>query len=83
MTWFKLTAYLGVHRSFIDPVEMHDATVAIWLIIPLIVAVSLIYKTLKMQNLKNLALETIKLSGYILLLIFIAAVALFYIVKYA
>lgn len=68
-------------RPLLDPIDIDRHWV--WLLVPLVVAVALVYKTLKLPTLKHLAIETARLSLYILFLMLLAAVLLWIFVEVA
>lgn len=66
---------------FLDPLTLHQ----LWylLLIPLVFAIALVYKTLKMPTLKRLFAESVRLTAYILSLMIIFAVFLYVLVQMA
>ena len=64
---------LLAYRPFLDPMDLHDQW--LWLLIPLVVAISLVYKTLKLQSLEKLAADTTRLTLTILAVTAVAAAA--------
>jgi len=70
-------------RPLLDPLDdLHGQWASLILMPPLVVAIALIYKTLKMPSLERLAVETLSLTAYILVLMAAAALILFVIVDY-
>jgi hypothetical protein len=69
------------YRPFIDPLNLHTY----WLLtLPaLAVAISLIYKTIKLDDLKDLPRETAALSGQIVLFMAVAAAVLWLVTELA
>ncbi|QNN23019.1 hypothetical protein HED60_12320 [Planctomycetales bacterium ZRK34] len=67
-------------RPFLDPLDFHE----LWYLLlpPLVFGISLVYKALKLPTLERIWLDTTRLAAYILVLISLAAVALFGIVEY-
>ncbi len=65
-------------RPFLEPLPVDD----IWmlLIIPLAFVISLVYRTLKMPDLKDLPQQAVRLTGMILLFMVAAAIVLYIIV---
>lgn len=62
---------LLAYTPFLDPLPVHN--IWLWLIVPLILAVSLGYKTIKTHDLSNLPRDTASLATQILA--FMAATA--------
>ncbi|MBI1370294.1 MAG: hypothetical protein GC162_16790 [Planctomycetes bacterium] len=75
-----LAALTLAYRPFLEPLDFHSSW--LFLLPPLVFAIALVYKALKMPTLKGLALETLRLTAYILTLLCLAAVALWGIVEY-
>ena len=69
-------------RPFLEPLNPHGQWASLLLMPPLIVAVSLVYKTLKLPTLQRLVIETIAMSLYILIFMIAAAVVLYVVVDY-
>ncbi len=69
------------YRPFIDPLNLHTY----WLLtLPaLAVAIALIYKTIKLDDLKDLPRETAALSGQIVLFMVVAAAVLWLVTEIA
>ena len=67
-------------RPFLDPLDFHE----MWYLLlpPLVFAIAIVYKALKLPTLERLWIDSIRLGGYIILLICLAAVALYGIVEY-
>lgn len=61
-------------RPFLDPIPLDD----VWLIllVPMVIAIAVVYKTIKTENLKTLARESANLSLQIGLFMVAAAVIL-------
>lgn len=74
-----LSAIPALAMIFLDPLDLHDE----WLILlpPLVFAIALVYKTLKLPTLERLAYETVRLGAYILVLIVLAAATLWAVVE--
>jgi hypothetical protein len=66
-------------RPFLEPLNLHEYW--LWLMPPLVVAVTLAYKAMKVEDLSKLMGETIRLSVYILVLMVGSAAALWAIVE--
>lgn len=77
----NLGALAAAWRPFLDPMRLHEPWQALLLLPPLVVAVALVYKTLKLPTLHRLGWETLQLSFYILGLMAVAAVALWAVVE--
>jgi hypothetical protein len=67
-------------RPFLDPLDIHE----LWYLLlpPLVFAIALVYKALKLPTLERIWIDTTRLAAYILMLIALAAVALYGIVEY-
>jgi len=61
-------------RPFLDPIAIDDY----WLIllVPLVFAVALVYKAIKLDDLSNLMRQTLQLAGQIVVFMVLAAAAL-------
>jgi len=57
-------------RPFVEPLNLHGQW--LWLIVPLLFGVALVYKTLKLPSLRRLPIETLRLGVYILMLMVVA-----------
>lgn len=68
LNWTTVIAY----RPFLDPIDLHDQW--LWLLIPLVMSIALVYKTIKLHALEDLVKETARLSLTILGFIAIAGV---------
>lgn len=67
-------------RPVLDPLELHHPWHGVALLLPLLFAVALIYKALKLPTLRNLAGETLRLTVYLAALMVTAAAVLWVIV---
>jgi len=65
---------------FLDPLDIHEQW--LWLMPPLLFAVALVYKTLKMPTLRGLPIQTLRLGAYIFSLMAIAGVALWQLIEW-
>ncbi len=65
---------------FLAPLPIDDA----WflLVLPLLVAVAVVYKTIRLNDLRKVPREAIKLSGQVLLYMGLAVVAVWVIVRW-
>lgn len=61
-------------RPFLEPLPLHEHWM--WLLLPLTLIISLVYKTLKTEDLSKLAWQTLRLTITILVFMVIAAVVL-------
>jgi len=50
---------------FYNPMELHSGWM-LWLLLPLLVGVAVVYKTVRAQEIRRLPLETLVLVGYML-----------------
>ncbi len=66
-------------RPLLEPLALHDHWM--WLIIPLAFVISLVYRALKLADLKDLPLQTVRLTVMILLFMVAAAVVLYAVVR--
>ncbi len=66
-------------RPFLEPLNLHDHW--LWLLPPLVIAVAVVYKALKLEDLSKLLAETIRLTIYILVLMVGSAALLWGIVE--
>lgn len=66
-------------RPFLQPLELHGYWLA--LLPPIVIAVAVVYKTLKLKKLDKLVYETTRLTCMILGLMFVAAVVLWALVE--
>jgi hypothetical protein len=62
-------------RPFLEPLPLHDPWFA--LLIPLVLVIALVYKTLKLPDLADLPGATARLTGLILLALALAAATLY------
>lgn len=61
---FTLTMLSLAWRPFLDPLPLHDYWM--WLLLPLSVAIAVVYKALKLHDLTHLPLEAAKLTVLII-----------------
>ncbi len=66
-------------RPFLDPLDLHSTWP--WLLPPLVLAVAIVYKTVKQPTLDKLPLEILRLTLNILILMATAAVVLWGLVE--
>ena len=80
MTLLLTVAPTLAWRPFLDPLDFHE----LWYLLlpPLVFAIALVYKALKLPTLERIWIDTARLGAYILVLICLAAVALYGIVEY-
>jgi len=71
---------LLAYRPFLDPLPLHDWWLA--LLLPLTLAIAVVYKTLKLESLERLWPEVARLTGTIVLALAGAAVALYYVTEW-
>ncbi len=62
------------YRPFLDPLPVHD--IWLFLLLPLVFAVALVYKAIKLDDLTHLWKQTFNLAGQILVFMVLAAAAL-------
>lgn len=70
MAWVWPVAYV----PFRDPIEVGDAW--LWLLIPLVVVIAVVYKTIKTADLRRVPVESAQLTASILLFMAAAAAGL-------
>jgi len=73
MTPLLATTLTLAWRPFIEPIDLHQPEHATWLVVPLVLAIALVYKALKSPSLDRLFVESMKLGVYILVLMALAA----------
>lgn len=73
--WMNLLAW----RPFLDPIHLEGYWM--WLIVPLVVAITVVYKAIKLDDLSRLPREVAKLSLQILAFMFLAAALLWLVVE--
>ena len=61
-------------RPFLEPLPIDAAW--LWLCVPLVLGVAVVYKTIKLPDLRDLPRESLKLAGQVLLFMTLAAGAL-------
>lgn len=66
-------------RPFLEPLPLADHWM--WLIIPLSLIISLVYRTLKMKDLTGLVGQTVRLTVMILVFMVAAAIVLYGVVR--
>ncbi len=66
---------------FYNPMRLSVGTV-LWLVIPLCVAVTIVYKTIRTDNLKRLPVQITFLVGYILVGLAVLGVGLYLVQEY-
>ena len=72
---------LASWRPFLDPMNLHRPWEGLALLPPLVIAVALVYKTLKLPTLGRLGAETLHLTLYILAMMAAAAAVLWAVVE--
>lgn len=72
---------LAAWRPLLDPLDLHHPWHAIALLVPLVVAIAVVYKALKLPSLQRLVGETARLSFYIVALMAMAAAILWFVVE--
>ena len=65
---------LLAYRPFLDPLDLHNHW--LWLVVPLVLGIATVYKTLKLPKPINIATESIKLGSYILCIIALAGLTI-------
>ncbi len=65
---------LLAYRPFLEPLPVDDYW--LWLLIPLVVVICLIYKTVKNDDLRKLPRQTLNLSAQVLIFMALAAAGL-------
>lgn len=65
-------------RPFLDPIQIHEQWP--WLMLPLVLVISLVYRTLKLPTLDHLLRETIQLTLYIIIFMMALAGAVLWII---
>jgi hypothetical protein len=63
-------------RPFLDPLDLHTGWHAMLLAVPLVLAIAIVYKGLKLPTLQQLGRESLRLTAYILALMIMAAAIL-------
>ncbi len=61
-------------RPFLEPLDLHDHWM--WLIIPVALAIAVVYKALKLEDLRRLPFEATRLAAVIIAAMIAAALAL-------
>ena len=80
MTLGALTMLTGLAwRPFLDPLPLHDYWM--WMILPLAVAIAVVYKTLRLDDLSRLPVETVRLTLLIIVSMIAAGALLWAIVE--
>ena len=74
MTHTPLLQTAVAWTPFLQPIDLHAHW--LWLLPPLVIAVSIVYKALKSPRLHRIWLESAQLSLYILVLMAVAALLL-------
>lgn len=75
MSWMPLLAW----RPFLDPIHLEGYWM--WLIVPLVVAITIVYKAIKLEDLSYLPREVAKLSAQIIAFMFLTAALLWLVVE--
>ena len=78
-----MISLLAAYRPFIDTLEQGLAgadAMQIYFVIPLIIAISIVYKATKVANLRDLPRHAAIMSGQILVVLVLAAIGLYGIV---
>lgn len=65
------------YRLFLDPLPIDGY----WLLLPLVIAVAMVYKTIKLENLAALPREAAILAAQITVFMILAAIALWLLVE--
>ena len=77
-----MIAALLAYRPFIDTLEqgIHGAdAMQLYFVIPLVIAISIIYKGTKVANLRDLPRHAAIMTGQIFIVLILAAIALYFI----
>ena len=69
------------YRPFLDPIPVWSDAVWPWLLIPLCVAVSIVYKSIKCRSMKDVPREAAVITVWIILGMIGAAIALAVLVR--
>ena len=65
---------------FVSPIQMGQDS--LWLILPLLAAVAVVYKTIRVRNLRRLPLQVLGLWAYMLVGLVILSVAFYLLLEY-
>ena len=71
--WELMGIVTAAWRPFLDPLNLHHPWHAIALAVPLVTAIALVYKALKLPTLTELGAQTLQLTLYILAMMGVAA----------
>ncbi|MEM1107812.1 MAG: hypothetical protein AAGH99_03890 [Planctomycetota bacterium] len=74
---------LLAYRPFIDPLPIGNSTAWVWLFVPLILLVSVAYKTIKLRDLNELPRAAAILAAQIFVFMGFAAAALWVLTLFA
>lgn len=66
-------------RPFLDPLPLHEPWM--WLLVPLALAIAVVYKTLKLEDLRDVPVQAARLTGVIVLSMIAAATLLWMITE--
>lgn len=77
MSLLALTALPLAYRPFLDPLPSDGY----WMLLPLVVAIAVVYKTIKLDDLQRLPREAAILTGQIAVFMVLAAAALWLLVE--
>ena len=80
---FSQTVWLLAYRPFIDPLPIGNSAGWALLCVPLVILVSVAYKTIKLQNLAELPRQASRLTVQILVFLAAAAVLLWVVTLWA
>jgi len=69
-----LAAVTAAWRPFLEPLDLHEHWM--WLIIPVAIAIAVVYKALKLDDFRRLPWEATRLAAIIVAAMAVAAVAL-------
>lgn len=78
-----LTPLLLAYRPFIDPLPIGNSAGWVWLLVPLVILVSVAYKTIKLRNLRELPKKSAVLAAQIFIFMGVAAGALWVLTLFA
>ena len=75
-----LAAALPAYRPFMQPLPVWDYWV--WLLLPLSLAISVVYKSVRIDSMRRVPLEALRLAVWIVTVMAAAAVALLLLVRF-
>jgi len=76
-------ALLLAYRPFLDPLPIGNSAGWVWLLVPLVILVSVAYKTIKLNDLRELPKKSAILAAQILIFMGFAAAALWVLMLFA